>query len=167
MDVQSIQNLKRCQDTFEMRKQLKNLCLPPCLLSIIYLLQSEGFHSTFSHYNTKSDAETLFFKDCHFCCVIKLQMEKHTFILNMTLLNNHTCYSQMTVTIQLNRLCSMHICWHKLVLEALVPSPSQSRNYFMTSCMLTQTSQQYLHINNYMGIQMFENIMPCCYVRVF
>jgi len=57
MDVQSIQNLKRCHAT---SKQLKT-CLPPCLLSRIYLQQSEGFCSTFSHYNTKSDTDTIFF----------------------------------------------------------------------------------------------------------
>jgi hypothetical protein len=75
--VQSIQNLNRRQDTFEMWKQLKNLCSPPCLLSRSYLQQSEDFHSTFSHYNTKYDAETVFFRDCHFCCMLKLQMDQH------------------------------------------------------------------------------------------
>ena len=66
MDVQSIQNLKRYHATSEFQKQLKHMCLPHCLLSRMYLQQSEGFRSTFSHYNTKADAGTLFFTDIHF-----------------------------------------------------------------------------------------------------
>ena len=107
-------------------------------------------------------------KDSHFCCMLKVQTEQHTFTMNKTQLITHIRYSIMTGRTQHNtRLCSMQICCHKFVLVAVVPYQGQSRNYFMTSCILTQTIQMYLHINYYIGIQMFEDIILSCHIRDF
>lgn len=103
--------------------------------------------------------------DGQFCWTLKLQTEQHTFTMNKTLLITHIRYSIMTGRTQPNRLCSIHICCHNFVLVAVVPSQGQSRNYFMTLCILTQTIQMCLHINYYIGIQTFEDIILSCYIR--
>lgn len=109
---------------------------------------------------------TPFFQACHFLGMLDLQMEQHTFILNKILLNNHTYYSLMQGGTQLNRLYSTHMQCHKFVLVMVLPSVDQSRNYLITSCTLTQTLQIQLRINNYMGIQMLDDIMLYCYIWV-
>jgi hypothetical protein len=81
-------------------------------------------YSIFPHFKAKFDANTLFFKFCHFLCAQTSQVKQHTLVVNKMLLNNHVLqpYSKQDVTQRV--LLYLHIAAAVVVVVVVCASSS-------------------------------------------